>query len=83
MTRSTKVINNETNTHMQSSPFRILSISNNHSRQSAKTTCKQANLGQQSQLLTPIPVTNPSNRAGRCGGGGKSPQSARKESQYY
>ena len=52
------------------SPFIILGISNNHSREPANTTCKQGNPGQQPQLLQTIQITNPTNRAGRCRGEG-------------
>ena len=53
---------------MQSPPFRILRISN--SIPDSQPTLL-VNKDKRQQLLAPIPVTNPSNRAGQCGGEGE------------
>ena len=67
---------------MQSPPFRILRISN--SIPDSQPTLL-VNKDKRQQLLAPIPVTNPTNRAGQCGGEGEpkqSPQAPKKEEHH-
>ena len=62
---------------MQSPPFGILRINNNNPRHAGNPPPKTGEPGQQGQL-SPIPVMNPSTRAGQCreGGAGEGKQAA-------
>ena len=53
---------------MQSPPFRILGINNNNPRHAGNTPPKNNEPGVRQGQLSPIPVTNPSIRAGQHGG---------------